>query len=181
MKNNADALIVSQTKFLCYVSEWRIHMNSEILRLCVVIVGVLFIFITVGRIRELIMDAIPISLKMGIPAGIGIFLMFIGLQSAGIIVNNDATLVTYGDFHNINMLLSIFGLLLMIILHIRKVTGAILISIVVVTIISIPLGLTKMPDGIVSVPPSAAPVFFQMDFSNILNSNFLMAVFLRGF
>ena len=58
--------------------------------------------------------------------------MFIGLQSAGIIVNNDATLVTYGDFHNINMLLSIFGLLLMIILHIRKVTGAILISIVVV-------------------------------------------------
>ena len=143
----------------------------------VFIVGVLFIFITVGRIRELIMDAIPISLKMGIPAGIGIFLMFIGLQSAGIIVNNDATLVTYGDFHNINMLLSIFGLLLMIILHIRKVTGAILISIVVVTIISIPLGLTKMPDGIVSVPPSAAPVFFQMDFSNILNSNFLMAVF----
>ena len=143
----------------------------------VFIVGVLFIFITVGRIRELIMDAIPLSLKMGIPAGIGIFLMFIGLQSAGIIVNNDATLVTYGDFSNISTLLSIFGLLLMIILHIRKVTGAILISIVAVTIISIPLGLTKIPDGIVSVPPSVTPVFFQMDFSNILNSNFLMAVF----
>ncbi len=143
----------------------------------VFIVGILFIFITIGRIRELIMDAIPISLKMGIPAGIGIFLMFIGLQSSGIIINSDTTLVTYGDFHNINTLLSIFGLLLMIILHIKKVTGAILISIIVVTIISIPFGLTKIPTGIISAPPSIAPVFFQMDFSNILNSNFLMAVF----
>lgn len=143
----------------------------------VFIVGVLFILITVGRIRELIMEAIPMSLKMGIPAGIGIFLMFIGLQSAGIIVNSDATLVTAGDFHNINTLLSILGLLLMIILYIRKVTGAILISIVAVTVISIPLGVTNMPDGIISAPPSIAPVFFQMDFSSIFTSDFLMAVF----
>ena len=171
------ATSMTSNVFFAFVIVKSMGLSWQEASAAVFIVGVLFIFITVGRIRELIMDAIPISLKMGIPAGIGIFLMFIGLQSAGIIVNNDATLVTYGDFHNINMLLSIFGLLLMIILHIRKVTGAILISIVVVTIISIPLGLTKMPDGIVSVPPSAAPVFFQMDFSNILNSNFLMAVF----
>ena len=143
----------------------------------VFIVGVLFIFITIGRIRELIMDAIPLSLKMGIPAGIGIFLMFIGMQSAGIIINQDETLVTYGSLKDADTLLAVFGLMLMIILHIRKVTGAILISIAVITIISIPLGLTKLPSGIISAPPSISPVFFKMDFSKILDADFLMAVF----
>lgn len=143
----------------------------------VFIVGVLFIFITIGRIRELIMDAIPLSLKMGIPAGIGIFLMFIGLQSAGIIINQNETLVTFGSLKDTNTLLAVFGLMLMIILYIRKVTGAILISIAVVTIISIPLGLTSLPSGIISAPPSISPVFFKMDFSKILDADFLMAVF----
>lgn len=143
----------------------------------VFIVGVLFIFITIGRIRELIMDAIPLSLKMGIPAGIGIFLMFIGMQSAGIIINQNETLVTYGSLKDADTLLAVFGLMLMIILHIRKVTGAILISIAVVTIISIPLGITKLPSGIISAPPSISPVFFKMDFSKILDADFLMAVF----
>lgn len=143
----------------------------------VFIVGVLFIFITIGRIRELIMDAIPLSLKMGIPAGIGIFLMFIGMQSAGMIINQDETLVTYGSLKDADTLLAVFGLMLMIILHIRKVTGAILISIAVITIISIPLGLTKLPSGIISAPPSISPVFLKMDFSKILDADFLMAVF----
>lgn len=143
----------------------------------VFIVGVLFIFITIGRIRELIMDAIPLSLKMGIPAGIGIFLMFIGMQGAGIIINQDETLVTYGSLKDADTLLAVFGLMLMIILHIRKVTGAILISIAVGTIISIPLGLTKLPSGIISAPPSISPLFLKMDFSKILDADFLMAVF----
>lgn len=143
----------------------------------VFIVGILFIIITVGKIRELIMDAIPMSLKMGIPAGIGIFLMFIGLQSAGIVVQNPNTIVTYGNLTNPSTLLSIFGLLLMIILYINKVTGAILLSIAVVTIIGIPLGITELPSDIVSLPPSIAPVFFKMDFSNMFDADFLMAVF----
>ena len=143
----------------------------------VFIVGILFIIITVGKIRELIMDAIPMSLKMGIPAGIGIFLMFIGLQSAGIVVQNPNTIVTYGNLTNPSTLLSIFGLLLMIILYINKVTGAILLSIAVVTIIGIPLGITELPSDIVSLPPSISPVFFKMDFSNMFDADFLMAVF----
>ena len=143
----------------------------------VFVVGILFIIITVGKIRELIMDAIPMSLKMGIPAGIGIFLMFIGLQSAGIVVQNPNTIVTYGNLTNPSTLLSIFGLLLMIILYINKVTGAILLSIAVVTIIGIPLGITELPSDIVSLPPSIAPVFFKMDFSNMFDADFLMAVF----
>lgn len=143
----------------------------------VFIVGILFILITVGKIRELIMDSIPTSLKMGIPAGIGIFLMFIGLQNAKIVVPDPHTIVTYGDLTNPSTLLSIFGLMLMVILYIKKVTGAILISIAVVTIIGIPLNITEMPSEVVSLPPSIAPVFFKMDFSNILNPNFLMAVF----
>ena len=143
----------------------------------VFVVGILFIIITVGKIRELIMDAIPMSLKMGIPAGIGIFLMFIGLQSAGIVVQNPNTIVTYGNLTNPSTLLSIFGLLLMIILYINKVTGAILLSIAVVTIIGIPLGITELPSDIVSLPPSISPVFFKMDFSNMFDADFLMAVF----
>lgn len=143
----------------------------------VFVVGILFIIITVGKIRELIMDSIPMSLKMGIPAGIGIFLMFIGLQSAGIVVQNPNTIVTYGNLTNPSTLLSIFGLLLMIILYINKVTGAILLSIAVVTIIGIPLGITELPSDIVSLPPSIAPVFFKMDFSNMFDADFLMAVF----
>lgn len=143
----------------------------------VFIVGILFIIITIGKIREYIMDAIPMSLKMGIPAGIGIFLMFIGLQSAGIVVSSPNTIVTYGNLTSTTTLLSILGLLLMIILYINKVTGAILLSIAVVTIIGIPLGVTELPSDIVSFPPSIAPVFFKMDFSNMFNADFLMAVF----
>ena len=143
----------------------------------VFIVGILFIIITIGKIREYIMDAIPMSLKMGIPAGIGIFLMFIGLQSAGIVVSSPNTIVTYGNLTSTTTLLSILGLLLMIILYINKVTGAILLSIAVVTIIGIPLGVTELPSDIVSFPPSIAPVFFKMDFSNMFNVDFLMAVF----
>ena len=143
----------------------------------VFIVGILFIIITIGKIREYIMDAIPMSLKMGIPAGIGIFLMFIGLQSAGIVVSSPNTIVTYGNLTSTTTLLSILGLLLMIILYINKVTGAILLSIAVVTIIGIPLGVTELPSDIVSFSPSIAPVFFKMDFSNMFNVDFLMAVF----
>ena len=143
----------------------------------VFIVGILFIIITIGKIREYIIDAIPMSLKMGIPAGIGIFLMFIGLQSAGIVVSSPNTIVTYGNLTSTTTLLSILGLLLMIILYINKVTGAILLSIAVVTIIGIPLGVTELPSDIVSFPPSIAPVFFKMDFSNMFNVDFLMAVF----
>ena len=143
----------------------------------VFIVGILFIIITIGKIREYIMDAIPMSLKMGIPAGIGIFLMFIGLQSAGIVVSSPNTIVTYGNLTSTTTLLSILGLLLMIILYINKVTGAILLSIAVVTIIGIPLGVTELPSDIVSFPPSIVPVFFKMDFSNMFNADFLMAVF----
>ena len=117
------------------------------------------------------------SLKMCIPEGIGIFLMFIGLQSAGIVVQNPNTIVTYGNLTNPSTLLSIFGLLLMIILYINKVTGAILLSIAVVTIIGIPLGITELPSDIVSLPPSISPVFFKMDFSNMFDADFLMAVF----
>lgn len=171
------ATSMTSNSFFAFVLVTSMGLSWQEGLAAVFIVGVLFILITVGKIRELIMDAIPASLKMGIPAGIGIFLMFIGLQSAGIVVSNPNTIITYGDLTNTSTLLSIFGLLLMIILYIKRVTGAILLSIIVVTIISIPFGIANIPDKVVSMPPSVAPVFFQMDFSNILNADFLMAVF----
>lgn len=141
------------------------------------IVSILFIIITVGRIRELIMDSIPFSLKLGIPAGIGLFLMFIGLQQAGLVIHNNDTLISAGNLKDTKTLLAIFGFLLMMILYVRGVRGSILISIALVTAISIIFGVTDAPEGVFSTPPSIAPIFFSMDFSEILNPDFLTAVF----
>ncbi len=163
--------------FFTFVMVKQMGLTWEQGLAAVLIVSIIFIFITAGRIRDLILQSIPKNLRLGIPAGIGIFLMFIGLQQSGIIVNNDATLISLGSLKRPETLLSIFGLMLMIVLHVRKVAGGILISIIVVTFLAVPFGITKAPAGIISTPPSIAPVFANFDFSKILDGNFLMAVF----
>lgn len=129
--------------------------------------GVIFIVLTLTSLREKIVNAIPKSLKIGITSGIGIFIAFIGFQNSGIIVNDDATLValTSDLSANYQALLSILGLVIIGALEARRVRGAILWGIVAITVISIPLGVTQMPSSVVSMPPSIAPIFGQLDFS----------------
>lgn len=147
---------------------WQVAMTS------VFIEGVAFIVLTLTGVRDKLLNSIPYSMKIGIPAGIGLFLMFIGLQNAGIVVDNQSTLVTVGNLKDIKVLLAIFGFLLMVVLYIFKVKGAILFSILIVTVVSIFIGLTPIPNKILSMPPSIEPILFKMDFSKIFNIDFII-------
>ncbi len=144
----------------------------------VFIEGAIFAVLTLTNIREAIMNSIPKSLKIGISAGIGLFIAFIGLQSAGIIVKNDATLIGLGHLSgNTNMMLSLLGLFIMSVLTAWNVKGALLIGIIAITAISAGLGLTELPEEIASEPPSIMPLVGQLDFSLIKEPQFWVIVF----
>lgn len=141
--------------------------------------GCLFILISLLRIREWIVNAIPRSLKLAISAGIGLFLALIGLQNAGIIVGHPATLLTLGNLHQPAPLFAIGGLLLIVALQARKVTGGIVLGILAVTALAVLLGYSPFV-GIVATPPSLAPTFLQLDLAAALNAG-LIAVVLTFF
>ena len=144
----------------------------------VFIEGAIFAVLTLTSIREQIMNSIPKSLKIGISAGIGLFIAFIGLQSAGIIVKNDATLVGLGHLSaNMPMVLSLLGLLIMAVLTAWNVKGALLIGIIAVTGIAAAMGLVEIPGEFVSEPPSIMPLVGQLDFSLIKSPEFWVVVF----
>ena len=144
----------------------------------VFIEGAIFAVLTLTSIREEIMNSIPKSLKIGISAGIGLFIAFIGLQSAGIIVSNEATLVGLGSLKgNTNMTLSMLGLFIMAVLTAWNVKGALLIGIIAVTGIAAAMGLIEIPEKVVSQPPSITPLLGQLDFSLIKEPEFWVVVF----
>jgi AGZA family xanthine/uracil permease-like MFS transporter len=138
--------------------------------------GILFLLISIFRIREYVIDAIPYNLKMAVAAGIGLFLAIIGLQSAGIVTDHPATLVTLGNLTQPAAILALFGFVLIAALNYRKILGGTVIGILVIAIIGIPFGLATF-GGVVSLPPSIAPTMFQLDFSRIAELTFLIAVF----
>lgn len=138
--------------------------------------GIIFILLTIFNIREAILNCIPTNVKKAISVGIGLFIAFIGLQGAGIVVMNEATIVGLGDVTNPAVLLSIIGLAVIGVLLIFKVKGALLIGIIATTIIGLPLGITQMPSGNWA-PPSLAPVFFKFDFSNVFSLDMLIVLF----
>jgi AGZA family xanthine/uracil permease-like MFS transporter len=142
----------------------------------VLIEGLLFILLTITNLREAIVNALPASLKEAIGAGIGLFIAFIGLQNAGIIVNNDATLVGLGEITKGSALLGLIGIAITAILLIRNIQGAMLIGIIATTIIGIPMGITQY-DGIFSLPPSIEPIFFKFEFHNIFTTEMFVLVF----
>ncbi len=142
----------------------------------ILIEGVIFIILSATKVREMIVNAIPVSLKNAIGAGIGLYIAFIGLQNAGIIVNNDSTLVGLGGLGTPNSLLFIIGLFLTAILVVLKVRGGILIGMLATTVIGIPMGVTKLT-GFMSMPDSIAPIFCQFEWSQVLSWDMLVVVF----
>ncbi len=138
--------------------------------------GVLFLIISISPLRSYLINSIPRSLKFGIGAGIGLFLAIIGLQSAGIVVNNDATLVGLGDLKSTSVLLAILTFILMIALDKLKIPGAIVLSILATTVIGLIFGVVEF-QGFASSIPSMSPTFLQLDFSQIGSSLFLIVVF----
>jgi len=140
--------------------------------------GIIFLALTLFNIRELIVNAIPLSLKHAVSAGIGLFIAFIGLQNAGIIVNNDATLVGLGNMGSPAVLIALGGIVLTAVLLAKKVKGALLIGIFAATIAGLPFGVTKMPEGsLVDVPPSISPIFWKFKFEHIFTADMLIVLF----
>lgn len=137
----------------------------------VFISGILFVIITLTSIREKIVQAIPQNLKYAITAGIGLFIALIGLKSGGIVVANPGTLVAFGDFKDKAVILTIIGLIIGVILMARKVTGAMLIGIVITTIIGIPMGVTNIQGMKLFSMPVIGDTFFAMDLKGLLTSN----------
>ena len=124
--------------------------------------GILFFIMSVTPIRKWIIDSIPENLRIAMASGVGFFIGFIGLKNGGIIVSNDATFLSLGDFSNIKTLLSALGFLLIAILTIRNIKGSIIISILIITLLSLTLGLVEF-NGVISYPPSLNPVFLHLD------------------
>ena len=143
---------------------------------CVFISGVLFFIISVLPIREWIVNAIPMSLKMAIAAGIGLFLALIALKNAGIVVAHPATLVTHGKLASFPVIMATLGFFLIVALERFRVMGGVIIGILVVTIIAIAAGQQKF-GGIFDVPPSLAPVLLQMDLAGALQVGMVTVVF----
>ena len=138
--------------------------------------GLAFILLTITNLREKIVEVIPPALKTAISAGIGLYIAFIGLKNAEVIVDNPATLVSLGKLTSGSGLLGIIGIGLTSILLVRNIKGALLIGILATTIIGIPMGITNL-DGVFSIPPSIEPIFMKFEWNNIFTAEMATIVF----
>jgi adenine/guanine/hypoxanthine permease len=143
---------------------------------CVFISGIIFFIISVLPIREWIVNAIPMSLKMAIAAGIGLFLALIALKNAGLVVAHPATLVTHGNLTSFPVIMATLGFFLIVALERFRVMGGVIIGILVVTIVAIAAGQQKF-GGIFDTPPSLTPVFLQMDLAGAMKVGLVTVVF----
>jgi AGZA family xanthine/uracil permease-like MFS transporter len=123
--------------------------------------GVLFFVLAVARVREAIIDAIPVQMKLAVGAGIGLFIAFIGLRNAGIVADSPATLVTLGELAAPETMLAVGGILVTVLLLLRRIPGAIFLGIVATSLAGVMTGAVPMPAAFVSLPPSLAPTFGQ--------------------
>ena len=142
----------------------------------VLIEGIIFIVLTLTNVREAIVNAIPLSLRNAIGAGIGLFIAFIGLSNAGVVVNDDENLVALGDITSCSALLALIGLVITGFLYAKNVPGAILIGILVTMVIGIPMGVTEF-QGVISMPESVSPIFCKFEFNHIFTLDMLAVVF----
>ena len=142
--------------------------------------GIIFLILTLLRVREMIIDAIPGSLKNAIPAAIGIFITFIGLDYAGIVVKApDSGMVMLGNLHAPPTVLSLIGLFIILFLMVKNVRGALLIGMLMTAVIGIFMGVVTF-SGIISMPPSMSPTLFKLDIRGALEPGFItvLVVFL---
>ncbi|WP_425055620.1 NCS2 family permease [Pseudomonas abyssi] len=149
---------------------WQVALGAVFLS------GFLFFLLSLFRIREWIIDSIPLPLRSAIAAGIGLFLALIALKSAGLVADHPVTLVTMGDLGQPEPLLAAAGFAVIVALSYRKVTGAVMIGILLVTAASFLLGLSHL-DGLVSTPPSLKPTFLELDIKGALEVGLLSVVF----
>lgn len=149
---------------------WQIALGAVFLS------GCLFVLLSVLSIREWVINTIPIALRQGIAAGIGVFLAFIALKNAGLVVDNPGTLVSLGDISSFSALMAAVGLFLIVGLSNNGINGAVMISILVITFVAVASGHVQY-QGIVSLPPSVAPTLMQLDIKGALEIGMLSVIF----
>ena len=154
--------------FFTYTVVGEMGYTWEIALGAVFLAGILFWVMSVTPIRQWMLESIPMNLRIAMGSGVGLFIGLIGLKNGGIIISNDATLLSIGNILKIETLLSILGFLLIAVLSIRKLPGAILIGVMVVTITSILIGIVQFK-GLVSYPPAFMPVFMKLDILGALD------------
>ena len=154
--------------FFTYTVVGDMGYSWEIALGAVFLAGILFFVMSITNLRRWMIDSIPSNLRIAIGSGVGLFIGFIGLQSGGIIISNSATFLSLGDFTKYETVLSAIGFLLIAVLAVRKVTGAILIGVLTITIIALFSGLIQY-NGIVAYPPELAPTLMKLDILGALD------------
>lgn len=138
--------------------------------------GIIFIILSLFKVREAIFDAIPMNLKKAVSVGIGLFIALIGFANSKLVVGGGGTIVSLGDYTK-GPLLTLIGLLIIGVLLAYKVKGALLFGILATTLIGIPMGITQLPSEIFKAPPSLAPVLFKFEWANIFTWDMLIVMF----
>lgn len=151
-------------------ASWQFALTAVFLE------GLLFILLTLTRVREIIVNAIPVSIKNSISVGIGFFIAFIGLFGSGIIVQGDGVPITLGNLLEPNAIVAVLGIIITAVLVIKKVNAAILIGILASTVLGFLFGVTKLPSSIISMPPSIAPIFMKFEWNNIFSADMLIVM-----
>jgi len=149
---------------------WEVALGAVFLS------GFIFLLLSIFKVREWIINSIPMSLRFGISAGIGFFLALIALKNAGIVIDHPATLVGLGNLKSAESLLFFGGFVLICALSFRRITGAVMIGIIAITVIAMMLGMVEYK-GFFAAPPSLAPTFMQMDIAGALNVGMISIVF----
>ena len=151
---------------------WQMALTAVFIR------GIIFVILTFFNVRELIVKSIPNTIKYAIPVGIGLFITFLGLQNAGIIVRDENTMITLGAMSNPHVWVALLGLILTAVLYYKRVHGAFLIGIASATIFAVILGLVDLPQGsLVALPPDVSPVFLKFEWGNMFTFDMLVVVF----
>lgn len=148
-------------------------VNYNIVFTAVFITGILFFIISFTKLRQLIIEAIPSTLRYSITAGIGLFIAFLGLKMAGLVVDHPDTLIAFGDIKQSSTLLSVAGLIVTMILVVRKIPGALFIGMFITTIFSVLTGTLKF-NGVLDMPPQIQ--FVQLDFAGVFNNGLSMVI-----
>ena len=161
--------------FFTYTVVGEMGYSWEVALGAVFLAGVLFFIMSITRLRAWMISSIPLNLRIAMGAGVGLFIGLIGLKNGGIIVGNQATLLSLGEFSQIETLLAAIGFLIISILSVRKVTGAIIIGILTTTLIAYFVGLIEF-NGLVSYPPEIAPTFMKLDILGALNLGMLTII-----
>ena len=154
--------------FFTYTVVGELGYSWEVALGAVFLAGILFVIISVTPLRQWMLNSIPMNLRIAMGAGVGLFIGFIGLKTGGIIIQNEATFLSLGSFKNIETLLAAIGFLLILILAIRKITGALIIGVLTVTISGLLLGLIEF-NGVVSSPPDIGPTLLKLDIIGALD------------